>query len=244
VTVITKVIANENIFYQEMLIRLEILINIMSTVSRWEYTQDPNSQIPDLNNKTMTDIAGEWLKYFFNVQAQDHPHSHHDFTFDRGRSLDAHQKNYQNGQPSSAVRVWYLLEGNISGFYKTSLPDSQQWPIMYSQYVTFSSKAEFPSSLNAEDLKNLVANDTNAAYRLESVVNSERLMPVEISGSVQLNITGNNVLGIPPSANETVFFAGFFTLLKPLPPGDHLIESKGFSPNYENDVRYSVYVRK
>src|SRR5206468_10987386 len=121
-----------------------------------------------------------------------------------------------------------------------SLPDSQQWPIMFSQYITMSSEAEFPSSQNEEDLKNLVANDTNAAYRLESVVNSERLMPVEISGSVQVNITGNNVFGIPPATNETVFLAGFFTLLKPLPLGDHLIESKGYSPNYENDVRYSV----
>lgn len=50
------------------------------------------------------------------------------------------------------------------------------------------------------------------------------------------------MFAIHPGQNETAYFAGFFNLLKPLPLGDHLIESRGYALNYEIDVRYSVYV--
>jgi hypothetical protein len=65
---------------------------------------------------------------------------------------------------------------------------------------------------------------------------------------VILTIKQDNPLGIPGGAHndEPVYYAGFFTLLKPFTQknlGDNLIKSRGYSPNFESDVNYIVYNR-
>ena len=65
-------------------------------------------------------------------------------------------------------------------------------------------------------------------------IDGEELTPIRIAGSVPVvNIVENNVFGIEPMNDVQVFFDGYFVLLKPVPPGDHLIESIGLGPNFK-----------
>lgn len=219
-------------------------------ISRWEFTDDPADPITDLGGKTMTDIANLWVKYYFEIPARLHPGSHHEPDFDRRNDLDAHQKRYQDGLPAKVPRVWNLEPANLVGFLKTILPDDRSWPVMFSSYVTFSSHAEFPSLTTPAEFLSNVRTDTGAVYRREATINKEVLAPVLIQPDepVILTIKQDNPLGIPggPYNDEWVYYAGFFTLLKPFTQenlGDNLIKSKGYSPNFESDVNYIVYNR-
>jgi hypothetical protein len=136
-----------------------------------------------------------------------------------------------------------LLDSNLDGFYTTLLPTDQKWAIIFTTYITMGSASEF-QGLTQGELDDLVKKDTGAVSTLEARINSELLSPVKVEGFRDVKITGNNVLGLPPSNSERVFFSAHANLLKPLAPGDYLIVSRGHSPNYVNDVSYSVSVRK
>lgn len=214
----------------------------MGNVSRWEYTHDPNEKISELGG-TIIDFVGQWVEFFFTVPKHHHPKLTHHSTSKFSDDLDKDQLQYQNSLGSKEVKVWALLDSNLDGFYTTLLPVEQKWAIIFTTYITMASEAEFPG-LNETELKDLVSKDTGAATTLEARINSEELSPVKIEGFTFIKIKGDNVLGLPPNDNVKVFFSAYANLLKPMGPGDYLIDSKGLSPNYINDVRYSVYVRR
>lgn len=214
----------------------------MGSASRWEYTQDPNETIQELGG-TMTDFVGQWVEFFFTVPKQHHPKLTHHSTSKFSDDLDKDQLQYQNSLGSKGVKVWVLLDSNLNGFYTSLLPVEQKWAIIFTTYITMASEVEFPG-LNEAELKALVNKDTGAASILEASINSEVLKPVKVEGSRIIKVKGDNVLGLSPNDNVTVFFSAYANLLKPVGPGDYLIVSKAVSPNYLNDVKYSVSVRK
>lgn len=214
----------------------------MDNVSRWEYSQDPNEVISELGG-TMTDFVGQWVEFFFTVPKHHHPKLTHHSTSKFSDDLDKDQLQYQNSLEPKDVKVWALLDSNLDGFYTTLLPVDQKWAIIFTTYITMASEAEFPG-LNETELKDLVSKDTGAASSLQARINSEELRPVKVEGSRIIKIKGDNVLGLQPNDNVKVFFSAYANLLKPMSPGDYLIDSKGLSPNYINDVRYSVSVRR
>jgi hypothetical protein len=214
----------------------------MGNVSRWEYTQDPNETIAELGG-TMVDFVGRWVEFFFTVPKHHHPKLTHHSTSKFSDDLDKDQLQYQNSLDQKDVKVWVLLDSNLDGFYTTLLPVDQKWAIIFTTYITMASQAEFPG-LNETELKDLVNKDTGAASTLEASINSEVLRPVKVEGSTIIKLKGDNILGLPPSDNVKVFFSAYANLLKPMSPGEYLIISKGLSPNYINDVKYSVSVRK
>jgi hypothetical protein len=220
-----------------------MIVKIMSEVSRWEFTHNPDTPIPELDNKKMVDIADDWVSFFLSVPEEDHPHSHSELTLNRRKQLDAQQENFHGSENESKTGVWHLLQGFLAGFYTTYLPPPRKWAIMFSPYITVASTAEFPSLTTAAQLDEFTKKDTDAVFQLDATINDERLMPVRIAGSVEVDIKGNNLFGINPTPNVEVVYNGYFNLLKPVLPGDYLIRSRGYSPNFQNDVRYAVYSR-
>jgi hypothetical protein len=209
-------------------------------VSKWEYSEDPGFNVPDVPGKTIKDIAEDYIRFFFDTHLaniEDHPHANFELRLNNKRKkLDAAQGG-RGGLP-----VWYLLHGNLINFYRTHIPPEKHWPVMFSPYISMATALEFPG---VGDLDRLVSADTGAVYRRQARINGEALTPIRITGTAaNVNIPENNVLDIPRERDAMVHYDGFFVLLKPLvPPGDYLIESKGYSPNWEVDVRYSVYSR-
>jgi hypothetical protein len=103
-------------------------------------------------------------------------------------------------------------------------------------------QSEFPQ-IDKGKIPDFLADDTDKVYLLQARINGRGLKPDRKSGEAKnVRIGSKNVLGIP-GGEASVFYDGYFVKLEPLAPGDHLIESKGYAPNYENDIRYSVYTR-
>jgi hypothetical protein len=208
--------------------------------STWEFSDNPNFNVPGVG--TIREIAEDWVRFLFNVPRGIHPHGHFELASgDRRRGLDDRQR----GRPAPRLDVWHLLEGNFSELYNTHIPVNHHWPIMFSEYVTMATEREFPDVVVA-DLRTLVNQDTDRAVGLVGTINGDTLTPIRIRDGTAANviIDGNNVFDLDPGGGPAdIVFDGYFTLLKPLAPGDYLIESSGYSPGYKNDVRYHVYTR-
>jgi hypothetical protein len=199
---------------------------------------------------TPQDVA-DYIRFFFEVPRNLHPHDQFELRLNNKRKdLDDFQENRDR---PPGLDVWHLLHGYLTNFYRTQIPVTQNFPIVFSPYTSMAvfrpdnpAFSEFPGVAEA-DLPGFLRVDTDGVYLVQARINGQGLAPVRMVGSVDnVDIPKDNVLGIPdtPGANKArVYYDGYFVKLDPLPPGDHLIESKGYAPNFENDVRYSVYTR-
>jgi hypothetical protein len=202
---------------------------------------------PTQDDPTPDDVR-DYIRFFFQVGRDSHPHEQFELRLKNKRQeVDAFQVTLR-GQEDTP-KVWLLLHGYLTNFYRTLVPYPLKIPIMFSPYMSMaafrtddSTQSEFPD-VSEGDLARLVKEDTDAVYLLQARINGRGLTPVRMVGSADnVKIEKDNVLGIPDGIAK-VYYNGYFVKLKPLPPGDHLIESKGYAPNFENDVRYSVYIR-
>jgi hypothetical protein len=197
------------------------------------------------------DDVKDYISFFFdeNVGNDIHPHEQLELrSKNKGSLLDEIQRKRLGLETSH--QVWHLLHGYLTNFYRTKIPYPIHVPVMFSPYVSMAvvrdledpAQSEFPEVDKAK-IPDFLADDTDKVYLLQARVNGRGLTPERKIGKANdVNIGKNNVLGIP-DGKATVFYDGYFIKLAPLAPGDHLIESKGYSPNFENDVRYSVYSR-
>ena len=216
------------------------------TTKEYIYAQD--EKISDLDNKSYEYAAKEWVKFFFYMPEEHHPQSHYVLPYDRRREIDSIQESFHQSEDEKTVGIWHLLGGYVTGFYTTKLPVYRKWAIMFSPYAAFSSTEEFPSIKTDQELEKFVEEDVNGLDRLEVKINrkqyfSEKKPPPRIRSSVEVDIRQDNVFGISPTRNVKVFFDGYFVLLRPLSPGDYIIDSTGKAPNYEKEVRYAIYTR-
>jgi hypothetical protein len=188
------------------------------------------------------DEAKDYVRFFFEVGRDDHPHEQFELRASRkGKNLDDIQKGRTR---PPGLQVWHLLHGNLTNFYRSNVPIEQTSPVVFSPYITMATKEEFPD-VPAADLPKLATEDTDSVYLLEARLDGKGLTPKRIVDSADdINIRADNVFDLPAKPNAKVFFDGYFVKLQPLTAGDHLVESKGYSPFFENDVRYSVYTRK
>ncbi len=210
---------------------------------QWEFADKQDSAIPELEGKTIEFYAQKYVEFFYELPAADHPHSNLEITFERRKQLDSQQENFHRGEDEVKPGVWNLVDSLTTGLYRTFLPQPRSWAIMFSPYFTMASTLEFPTLTTQADLEKFVTDDTDRVIQLEAKINGERLNPVRVKTSVEVDIRGGNVLELDPKSNVKVVIDGYFELLKPLSPGDFLIDSTGISPNYENNVRYAVYNR-
>jgi hypothetical protein len=191
--------------------------------------------------------ARDYVRFFFEVERDDHPFEQFEFRSSlKRKNLDESQKKRRTSPSpdSQPVEVWHLLPGNLTNFYRTNIPIDLTSPVIFSPYITMATKEEFPD-VNEARLPDLVKEDTDAVYRLEATLDGNRLTPDRIADSAaNVNIPGNNVFDLNSKPDAKVYFNGYFVKLQPLAAGDHLVESKGYSPHFEYDVRYSVYTRK
>jgi hypothetical protein len=198
------------------------------------------------------DEANDYVKFFFEIVRDDHPHDQFEFrSSGRRKRLDDKQK----GRPHPPnAQVWHLLHGNLTNFYRTNIPFDVTLPVIFSPYLSMAvfrpddpTLSEFPDVPEA-NLQNLVKEDTDAVYRLEASIDGKGLIPNRIAHKADnIDINKENVFDLPDTPGPdkaTVYYDGYFVKLQPLTAGDHLVESKGYSPHFENDVRYYVYTRK
>jgi len=194
------------------------------------------------------DDVTDYIKFFFEVDREKHPHDQFELRLnDKRGHLDADQE--KRTRPPGGARLWHLLHGYLTNFYRTQIPANRHLPIMFSPYISLAAfnkddanKSEFPGVAEG-DLRRLVKEDTDEVYLLQARINGRGLTSLRLAGRADdINITPNNVLGLDAGKYD-VYYDGHFVKLEPLPPGDHLIESRGYAPNFENDVRYSVYTR-
>lgn len=196
---------------------------------------------------TAQEVA-DYITFFFEVPRGSHPHDQFELRLnDKRFGVDDLQKKRARRQ---GVEVWHLLHGYLTNFYRTQIPADQHLPIMFSPYISLAAfnrdepdKSEFPD-VNEGDLPDLVKEDTDQVYLLQARLNGRGLTTfrlVDKAANIEIK-NGDNVLGLDRGTYD-VYYNGHFVKLEPLPPGDHLIESRGYAPNYENDVRYSVYTR-
>ena len=212
--------------------------------SKWEYPEDPGNEISQLG-KSMEDIADDWIRFFFFVDRKDHPYSQNDWSFDRRLALDERQKVFYKDQNEGLAKTWFLLPGKMPGFHRTNLPENRIWAVMFSPYMTCASTFEYPSKKTEGDLKKFVMSDTDKVYKVEALVNGETLTTARVTRSAEVNIVENSVIDNTARADKVqVFYDGLFVLLMPLPLGETIVTSRGYSPVFENDIRYSIYTRK
>jgi hypothetical protein len=198
-------------------------------------------------NVTDEDVR-DYIRFFFQVSRESHPHEQFELRSKNKRQEVDDSQVTLRGQEDTP-EVWLLLHGYLTNFYRTLVPYPLSLPIMFSPYISMAvfrpddpTKSEFPDVAEA-DLPRFLREDTDGVYLLQARINGRGLTPVRMVGSADnVKIEKNNVLGIPDGIAK-VYYDGYFVKLNPLPPGDHLIESKGYAPNFENDVRYSVYIR-
>ena len=187
------------------------------------------------------DEAKDYVRFFFEVGRDDHPHEQFELRSSRkGKNLDVFQK--ARTRPPG-LKAWHLLHGNLTNFYRSNVP-IDLGPVIFSPYITMAVENEFPG-VPVGDLPRIVKQDTDAVYQLEARIDGKGVTPDRIADSaVDIGIIPDNVFDLPADPHATVYFNGYFVKLQPLTAGDHLIESKGYSPFFENDVTYSVYTRK
>lgn len=191
-----------------------------------------------------TEEAKDYVRFFFEVERDDHPHEQIEFrSSGKRKNLDESQKKRLTGPSPPPVKLWHLLPGNLTNFYRSIIPIDLTFPVIFSPYITMATKEEFPD-VNEARLPDLVKEDTDAVYRLEAILDGKRLTPDRVDGAVNVDIPGNNVYDLDAKSDAKVHFNGYFVKLSPLTAGDHIVESKGYSPHFEYDVRYSVYTRK
>lgn len=185
--------------------------------------------------------AKDYVRFFFEVGRDIHPHDQFELrSSGKRKSLDDLQA--KRSRPSG-VDVWHLLHGNLTNFYRSQIPKNLKLPVLFSPYITMLTTEEV-TGVDEKDLPNLAKQDTDAVYLLEARIDGIGLRPNRIDGSVdKIKIKDDNVFDLDPNDNANVYFDGYFVKLQPLTAGDHIIVSKGYSPHFENDVRYSVYTR-
>jgi hypothetical protein len=188
------------------------------------------------------DEAKDYVRFFFEIGRDIHPHDQFELrSSGKRKSLDELQAGRSRPQ---GHEVWILLHvnGNLLNFYRTQIPKKLKLPVLFSPYITMLTTDEL--DVPETDLPDLARQDTDAVYRLEATIDGKGLTPVRIADSVDdIKIKEDNVFDLGRKDKEKVYFDGYFVKLKPLSAGDHLVESKGYSPHFENDVRYSVYTR-
>ena len=186
------------------------------------------------------DEARDYVRFFFEVGRDIHPHDQFELrSSGKRKSLDDLQAKRLR---PPGLEVWHLLHGNLTNFYRSQVPKKLAFPVIFSPYITMGTVEEFGVPEN--EIPDLVKQDTDAVYRLEATIDGKGLTPVRIAGKADnIDIKEDNVFDLDGKDKERVFFDGYFVKLQPLTAGDHLVESKGYSPHFENDVRYSVYTR-
>jgi hypothetical protein len=194
-------------------------------------------------SRVTADEAKDYVRFFFEVERDNHPHEQFELRSSRkGKTLDDFQRDRHTRPDPPGVQVWHLLHGNLTNFYRTNMPIDLTFPVIFSPYLTMATVDEFPG---ATDLPKLVKEDTDAVYRLEARIDGKGLTPDRIADRADdIDIKADNVFDLRADPHAKVYFNGYFVKLRPLSAGDHLVESKGYSPHFENDVRYSVYTRK
>jgi len=188
------------------------------------------------------DEAKDYVRFFFEVGRDIHPHDQFELRLNgKRKTLDDTQATRPR---PPGLRRWYLLHGNLTNFYRTQIPKDLDFPVIFSPYISMLTPEEL-IDVPETDLPDLVEQDTDAVYRLEATIDGKGLTPDRIADSVDnIKIKADNVFDLDPKPNAKVYFDGYFVKLQPLTAGDHLVESKGYSPHFENDVRYSVYTRR
>jgi hypothetical protein len=150
--------------------------------------------------------------------------------------------------------VWFLavpeLSSTSGGRIRkyVNLPLGK-WHFLAPVYDCHPSK-EFYPSMNYVNLFNMAERDVDSATGIEITLDGQVLggCRVPIKEPFQIRLDDNNIFGVRRGELDQQEFMnmvsdGYWVWLKELPVGDHILRTKAFSPVYELDAEYYLFVR-
>ena len=201
-------------------------------------------------NKDCTDWVKEWFKWIFTKDYDTNPLFLPDRQDIGAVEPDEDQGKINKGQES----VWFLvppmLSYNTAGtvIKRVNLPLGR-WHFLASPYLSFASKQQLPS-VPVNKLFDVAKHDVDKVYKLEITLDGINLAGCRVPIKTPFDVTlpHRNVLGIKPAELKNgngmdLVADGYWIWLKELPPGDHILALKGYSPVYKLDTEFHLYVR-
>jgi hypothetical protein len=116
------------------------------------------------------------------------------------------------------------------------------------------SYAEFPALKTEPELRQCAKEDQDNVRNVQLVVDGISIddwREYRVSSPLfNITLPENNILGLPPQQTQAVS-DGYFIMLKPLPVGEHIIDSSGNlvdvtttgTLNFVSEVRYHISVQ-
>jgi hypothetical protein len=147
--------------------------------------------------------------------------------------------------------VWFLA-GTFGGSAERTCTIPEGKAILFAPVNVECSYAEFPDLKSEADLRECAKSGQDLVTELDVTVDRLKVENLSRVQSPLFNLTlpENNVFGLPATTTKAVS-DGDWVFLKPLPPGNHTIHSKGVSvdftttgtaPAFVSDVIYHLTV--
>jgi len=205
----------------------------------------------EVAGRNCTEWVMEWFKWIFKKDYETSPLFLPDQKDVGAVEPDEDQGKIKKGQES----VWFLVPPMLSYnnsntiIKRVNLPLGK-WHFLASPYHAFASKQLFPS-VAANNLFHMSKSDVDKVYKLEITLDGVNLAGcrVPINTPFPVNLPSNrNILGLKSEELRNgntmdIVTDGYWIWLKELPPGDHILALKGYSPLYRLDTEFHLYVR-
>jgi hypothetical protein len=166
-------------------------------------------------------------------------------------SIDETGKNCHVNQDNP--NVWFL-SGTSGGYSERSCTIPAGKAILISPIEVECSYAEFPALKTESELRQCAKEDQDNVRNVQLVVDGISIddwREYRVSSPLfNITLPENNILGLPPQQTQAVS-DGYFIMLKPLPVGEHIIDSSGNLVdvtttgilNFVSEVRYHISVQ-
>jgi hypothetical protein len=230
-----------NISQIPIIIVAALIIGIFSTVT-YEFSngQEGNLFTTDSHPFGITygDWTAKWWQWALSIPQDVNP---------VGDPTGRYCGQNQNGP------VWFLA-GTFGGSAERTCTIPEGKAVLFAPVNVECSYAEFPDLKSETDLRECAKSGQDLVTELDVTVDGVKLQGLKEfrvqSPLFNLTLPKNNVFGLPGASTEAVS-DGNWVFLKPLPPGNHTIHSKGVSvdftttgtsPAFVSDVIYHINV--
>lgn len=240
---IKVLVSDEGMKLKELLALMPVFTSCLMVyhVGHSDYARaQPDTFAPDTRpyNMTYGEWSAAWWQWLLSI-----PEEHN-------LSIDKTGENCHVGQDNP--NVWFL-SGTSGGFAERKCTIPAGKAILISPIEVECSYAEFPALKTESELRQCAKEDQDNVRNVRLAVDEVLLDDWREyrTSSPLFNITlpENNILGLRPQKTQAVS-DGYFIMLKPLPVGEHIVDSSGSlvdvtttgTLNFASEVRYHITV--
>lgn len=188
-----------------------------------------------------------WWQWFLGLEDSKNPANS---VYEYGRITGENQGIVLPGWPPNAKdAVWFLAGGYGRDATVRSIISEGQWYILAPIYVMSGSSQQFPG-MTKEEIQDIVRDDVKGVQKMDASLDGNPINKKEFERVPCYDDDWFYVRHIP---HQNIFELnddlinmcsdGYFLLLSPLKPGDHLLKIDGKAPNYEISTTYNLTVR-